>query len=254
MGAGSLTLLGSSTYSGGTNVSAGTLVIGSATAFPNNGTNGTALTVGTGATFQIAQHLNAGNGGMSTVPLVNSLTNNVVIDITNNAMQFPGIGLNTIYPEVLAAHNSNGTWATSGSGLITSSTVTGLTSVGVGTVNGVSEVKATYYGDANLDGSVNSADYTIVDSSFLSEQGGGANVTGWQNGDFNYDNVVNGSDYTLIDNAFNTQGGQLLAQVATETAQIAGGGTASAVPEPASLGLIGFGALGLLGRRSRRRR
>ena len=61
-------------------------------------------------------------------------------------------------------------------------------------------VKYTYYGDANLDGQVNSIDYTMIDNSVNQDIN-----TGWQNGDFNYDNNINGDDYTLIDNAFNTQ-------------------------------------------------
>ena len=78
-------------------------------------------------------------------------------------------------------------------------------------------------------------------------------ITGWFNGDFNYDGVINGSDYTLIDNAFNSQGAQIAAEIATPTAQIAGGAVSSSVPEPTTLGLLGIGALGLLGRRNRRR-
>jgi hypothetical protein len=105
-------------------------------------------------------------------------------------------------------------------------------------------IKYTYYGDANLDGQVNSADYTLIDNGFLSSK------TGWYNGDFNYDGVVNGSDYTLIDNAFNMQGAQISSEIASPTAQIGG---VSAVPEPASLGVLGIGAVGLLSRRRRRR-
>jgi subtilase family serine protease len=60
--------------------------------------------------------------------------------------------------------------------------------------------KYTYYGDANLDGSVNGSDYTLVDNGFHN------GFTGWQNGDFNYDNTIDGSDYSLIDNLYNTQG------------------------------------------------
>src|ERR1019366_469277 len=58
-------------------------------------------------------------------------------------------------------------------------------------------VMYTYYGDANLDGTVNGADYQQIDLGF------GSHLTGWQNGDFNYDGVVDGSDFSLIDNTFN---------------------------------------------------
>jgi hypothetical protein len=71
------------------------------------------------------------------------------------------------------------------------------------------EIRYTYYGDADLNGHVNSVDYPFIDNGFLKH------LTGWNNGDFNYDNVVNGSDYTLIDNAFNTQSASLDALIAT---------------------------------------
>jgi hypothetical protein len=105
-------------------------------------------------------------------------------------------------------------------------------------------VKYTYYGDATLQGSVSATDYSRIDNGYLNH------LTGWYNGDFNYDGVVNGSDYTLIDNAYNSQGAQLSAEVASATAQIAGGGSV-AVPEPATLGIVTISALSLLGRRRR---
>ena len=115
-------------------------------------------------------------------------------------------------------------------------------------------VKYTYAGDANLDGVVNAGDYIQIDNN-VSVHGGA--LTGWYNGDFNYDGVVNGDDYTLIDNAFNTQGGVSLAAapaqatelIASPTDQIAG---SSAVPEPASLGLIGLATASFCMRRRRR--
>ena len=64
-------------------------------------------------------------------------------------------------------------------------------------------VKYTDYGDANLDGVVNAADYTRVDAGFVLAR------TGWANGDVNYDGVVDGSDYALVDNAFNRQAAPL---------------------------------------------
>ena len=106
-------------------------------------------------------------------------------------------------------------------------------------------LKLTYYGDANLDGKVDGSDYSLIDNGYL--QG----LTGWQNGDFNYDGVINGSDYTLIDNAYNSQGAQFSSELAALTAQIGQPAGTGAVPEPASLGLIGLGAGVLLGRRRR---
>ncbi len=72
-------------------------------------------------------------------------------------------------------------------------------------------LKYTYYGDANLTGKVDSADYTLIDAGYLSR----GSLTGWYNGDFNYDGAINGSDYTLIDNAFNQQGASLADQIAS---------------------------------------
>ena len=58
--------------------------------------------------------------------------------------------------------------------------------------------RSTVYGDANLDGVVNAADYTRLDAGAVTR------ATGWSNGDFNADGVIDGSDYALADNAFNT--------------------------------------------------
>ena len=68
---------------------------------------------------------------------------------------------------------------------------------GINTTTNDVLVKYTYFGDANLDGTVSGADYQQIDAGF------GLHLTGWQNGDFNYDGVVDGSDYSLIDNTFN---------------------------------------------------
>jgi autotransporter-associated beta strand protein len=196
-----------------------------------------------------------------------------ILDLTNNGIDIT-TGSKTTITNQLKSGYSNGTW--NGTAGILSSTAaadtTHLTAVGMlvndngsgkpyygtngliaGTFDGIVPadgdvlLKYTYYGDANLDGTVNSADYARIDAGYL------AHATGWWNGDFNYDGVVNGSDYTLIDNAFNMQGAAISAQIASPTAQIAGG-AASAVPEPTSLALVGFGVVGLLGRRSRRGR
>jgi hypothetical protein len=105
-------------------------------------------------------------------------------------------------------------------------------------------VKFTYYGDTNLDGVVNSSDYTRIDAAYLADQSSSNSLTGWFNGDFNYDGVINGSDYTLIDNAFNMQGAQLTVELAHVTTEIV------AVPEPAGCVLL-LGVVPFLRRRNR---
>jgi hypothetical protein len=103
-------------------------------------------------------------------------------------------------------------------------------------------VKYTYYGDANLDGTVTGADYQQIDTGF------GLHLTGWQNGDFNYDGVVDGSDYSLIDNTFN----QITATGASALAIVAAPADLSSVPEPTTLALLAMGTIGVLGSRRRR--
>ena len=188
------------------------------------------------------------------------------VDLGNNDMIVRNGNIVTTVNELQQGYAS-GSWQGSG-GILSSAAAadsTHLTALGVilntadgstpiySTFDGVSVgasdvlVKYTYYGDATLDGRVDGSDYSRIDNGYLSH------LTGWLNGDFNYDGIINGSDYTLIDNAFNTQGARILAEVAVQTAQIAGTGASSAVPEPATLGLLGIGAVGLLARRKNRR-
>ena len=183
------------------------------------------------------------------------------IDLGNSDMIIRSGNLTAITGLLKSGYN-NGTWT--GAGISSASAAadsTHLTALGVmqslgNTFDAVPSstsdvlVKYTYIGDANLDGKVDSSDYSRIDSGFLT---GG---TGWQNGDFNYDGVVNGSDYTLIDNAFNLQSAALTAEVSGPSvqiaAQIASTGPASPVPEPTTFGMLGVGAIGLLARRKRR--
>ena len=251
VGTGVLTLSGSNSYTGSTNVSAGGLVLASATALPAS----SSLTIAQGTTVMIANHANSA----TYVPTTSLLSNSGTLDITNNAMVIHNGSIGTIYAEIQSAYNG-GTWTgtNASAGVITSSIAaadtTHLTAVGVATGLTSFEgqtvlpsdvlVKYTYYGDANLDGHVDGSDYSRIDNGALN------NLTGWSNGDFNYDGVINGSDYTLIDNAYNSQGADLAASIASPTAQIAG--PPSAVPEPTILGILTLGGIGMLGRRRRR--
>jgi autotransporter-associated beta strand protein len=214
-GSAALILAGTNNYSGGTTINSGVLVCASGLAAVGSGN----VTINAGgAIFQ--------NSSPSAVF--------ALVQSGYNGGEWNGTGINSASASGDATYlHAIGMYQPS-----SSTTFEGL-SLGTGDV----AVKYTYYGDANLDGKVDSSDYTLIDNGFLNH------LTGWQNGDFNYDGVVNGSDYTLIDNAFNTQGAQIAAAIANPTAQVAG---ISAVPEPASMGLLSVGAAGLLARRRRR--
>ena len=95
---------------------------------------------------------------------------------------------------------AGGTWA--GPGLtsqLAAADANHLTAVGVAATAAGVRARSTLYGDTNLDGRVDAADYTRIDAGFLLRH------TGWADGDLNYDGVVDASDYTLMDNAFNHQ-------------------------------------------------
>jgi hypothetical protein len=118
------------------------------------------------------------------------------------------------------------------------------------TVTGASTIAMyTYAGDLNFDGLVDGADYGVIDNSVQFP-----GTTGYVNGDFNYDGVIDGADYGVIDNTVQLQGapfaGVVFGAGAASTAGLSG---VTAVPEPASLGLVVMAAAGMLARRRSRR-
>jgi hypothetical protein len=248
------------------------------------------ITVETGAFFALANfsyihsltlvgaanvQVNAHDGNSPTVLKLDTLSAGAgsQLDLTNNAMIVTNGNLATLNAEAASGFNG-GNW--NGSKGIVSSTAANdsshLTAIGIiqnstdGSLTGAALyntfegqavnagdiiAKYTYYGDTNLDGQIDGSDYSRIDNGYLTS------ATGWYNGDFNYDGVIDGSDYTLIDNAFNTQGADINSQISSpgviSTAQIAISGT-TAVPEPATLGLLGISLIGLLNRSARKRR
>jgi hypothetical protein len=113
-------------------------------------------------------------------------------------------------------------------------------------------------GDANLDGKVNFADFQLLAASFNQPN------TSWDEGDFNYAGKTNFTDFQLLaanfnestslDNAeFDAMNAIALSQGQTLVANPDGDGFSFvAIPEPASVGLLGMAGVGFLARRRRR--
>ncbi len=251
-GPGSLTLSGANTYTGGTVVNAGSTTFAAADTFPAN----TNLTIAAGAVAVAANH---GSNPINVIQ-VNTLSNSGLLDLTNNDLIAPPTALSTITAQI-----KQGLGGTIG---ITSSTAaadsthrTALGEIvndnGAGTpiyntfdganvVDGDVLVKYTWYGDADLSGTVSASDYTLIDNGFNKQ------LTGWFNGDFNDDGKINGDDYTLIDNSFNTRGSTSFAATSAGPAETLTANVAQiSVPEPAQMSVTAIALIYLLSRRRR---
>jgi autotransporter-associated beta strand protein len=213
-----------------------------------------AVTVGPAATLTVSPEINH-NGRLVVQAASLTMSPTATLNLGNNDLDITAASLQTITSLVANGYNlpGGGTWSGAGISSTTAAADTShLTALGViqnnqngspiysstnlfdTTSPGAGDVlvKYTYFGDANLDGTVDGSDYSLIDAGYASQQPGSAGpaLTGWLNGDFNYDGTVDGSDYSLIDNAFNNQTANLSTSslVATVTAQTA------AVPEPAA--------------------
>lgn len=234
-GPGSLTLTGSNSYTGPTNVNAGTLVIGAAPALAT----GTAITIGTDSTdakLQLAK--NIGSGTVSSLMISAGST----LDITNNSLAIDyGTGnpspIASIFAAILSGYH-DGAW--NGMGIISSVAAThsafavgyadGSTDGGVVVPAGEVLIKYTLLGDANLDGTVNLTDLLSLLNNY------GQSGKDWADGDFNYDGTVNLTDLLALLNNYGQSAGQ-------------GTDAPMAVPEPAGLTFLVVGGTMMARRR-----
>jgi fibronectin-binding autotransporter adhesin len=259
-GAGTVSLSSANTYAGGTIVSGGSLAVANADAL---GTGSLAIANAASAVVQ------AGLPKAVSVASV-STTGSGKLDITNNALVIKNSTLATVTAEIVKGYN-NGDFLGAG---ITSSTAANdpnfLTAIGYASnldaayvtfegVGGLDDgdvlVKYTYYGDADLTGSVDLDDFNL----FLAGYQDPANVPQtWIYGDFDYTGSVDLDDFNLFLAAYQANGAPLaaLAGFISDTGLSAADqqimlSAIAAVPEPGSLGVLTLVAGGLLSRRKR---
>ena len=272
-GSGTVTLSTANAYSGGTNVSAGLLVIEPTSSTTSSLATG-ALTI-SGGEVKLATNVTQGSQSANTpvtAPLSNvnitslSIAGSGTLDIGNNHIVINyGSGtdpIGSIATWIADGAYGNGTTVTwTGTGII-ASPAQANPSYGIGYADsadpgnpaglssGQIEIMYTLLGDANLDGKVNGTDFNLMATNFNQ-----AVTDGWDRGDFNYDGKVNGNDFVLLADNFN----QFASQSAVSAADLAALDNFAAangislvnVPEPGTAGLLLLAGLGRIARRRR---
>jgi hypothetical protein len=286
-GTGTVDLTASNAYNGSTSVGTGAkLIISVAGALPSGSAiidNGTVAVDGNSTSGNISGNGTLNVGPDSPASLVigkntggssqNALTigANSTLDITNNHFTInygsSADPIASILSDLKSGYNNGGWNGTSGIISSSAQTLTGGLRYGVGWADGndgthavaglssgVIELKYTLLGDANLDGTVNGSDFSILAANF------GLGVTNWDQGNFLFGSSVNGSDFSAL--AANFGQGDSGADSSVTPADVAAldefaaanglpQPTIAAVPEPATLGLACLAGFGLLNRRRR---
>ncbi len=242
-GTGTATLSTANTYTGGTIVTGGTLIIGT-----NGALSGNQAVTLTGGELQLAQ--NTGGETLSSLSIASGATfdltnNHIVIDYGNQANQ--ATVDSTIRGYIV-------------SGAIFSSQNNSSYGIGWADGNDASEtgivapdsvlVSYALLGDANLDGLVTGDDFTILASNL------GKQVTNWDQGDFFYTGSVTGDDFTaLVQNLGKQANGADVQVPAADYAALdafaAANGLMADVPEPGAGFLLLPAGLLMLSRQRR---
>lgn len=250
-GSGSLTLSTANSYTGGTIVTAGTVIAGV------HGALGDGAATIAGGTLRLGA--NTGTAEMTSL----SITGNGTLDVNNDAIIVNyGMGTDPItsIASWIASGYANGAW--NGTGIMSTAAQSNSKSYGIGYADaadpgnpaglsaGTIEIMYTLLGDANLDGKVNGIDFLILATNFNQ-----AVTDGWDEGDFNYDGTVNGEDFLLMAENFNQVASQSSATsadlAALDAFAAANGISLASVPEPAGAAMVALAGMGMLGRRRR---
>jgi autotransporter-associated beta strand protein len=258
-GTATLALSTPNTYSGGTTVTAGKLLIEptspTTSALPTG-----ALSI-SGGVVQLADNVTAGTAlAASNVVLTSlSITGNGTLDVGNNRIIIDYDSAATDPIASIAAWIHNGYYGLHGPSIISSDIATddaasgysygigyadGADNVVAGLPSGEIEIMFTLLGDANLDGTVNGEDFSPFSHNL------GQSGTMWDDGDFNYDGTVNSEDFSPF--AHNLGQTASLA-AAAGVLDAANGISLASVPEPVGFSSIAVVAPILLCRRRTRR-
>jgi fibronectin-binding autotransporter adhesin len=164
-GTGTLKLSGSNDYSGKTVMAGGTLLLGKNSFMP-------ILGAGAAVDMQSGWLVLNYSGGTDPVATIRSI-------LTTGFNQTPKFNSTAI-------RTSNAADARKGIGY---SDTTGLSQVAIA---------YTWYGDANLDGTVTTGDFTALASHFGNTGLAASGAPRWYEGDFNYDGKINALDFDLL--------------------------------------------------------
>jgi len=240
-GSGSLTLSTVNTYTGGTNVTAGTLVVGVNGALPDAVVNISGGSLRLGASTGLAEITSLSISGNSTFDIGN---NQVIIAYGTGPDPITSIAA------WIAGGFAGGTWG--GTGIMSSAAALNSGSYGIGyadsadpgnpadLASGEIEIMYTLLGDANLDGKVNGIDFNLMAANFNQSV-----TAGWDKGDFNYDDKVNGEDFVLLADNFN----QFASEpdlAALDSFAATNGFSLVNIPEPPNAAMMTMAGLGIL--------